>query len=100
MAYVPKLPACPECGRPCTHGQQHTCDIDERWQYQRKLELEREVAKAQEEMARPDNVAATLQLWGENATTPPCPDEDAADVSLPARRKFAKWQREHEEGLK
>lgn len=91
---------CDECGEPFWDKNlfdAHTCD-DQKWLEQQQAKQKAVLDQAAAELRNNDNVAATLERWAGNATAPPCPEEDAAHVSLPALREFAEWQREHEGG--
>lgn len=94
---------CPDCNVNYWPGEAHECDVDSKFihqqEKQRRAEVAAAVAELNEEFSHPDKVAETLEAWAENATLPPCPDADEgnANVSLPAKRKFADWQREHED---
>lgn len=102
FVHYPAPRRCPDCGElyyPEAGG--HECDVDakfiEQERQRRHAEITAALAELDEEFSHPDKVAATLEAWSENATLPPCPDEDAANVSLGALREFADWQREHED---
>jgi hypothetical protein len=97
---VPPPLQCPDCNARYWPGEPHECDVDTKFihqqEKQRRAELAAAVAELDEEFSHPDKVAATLEAWSENATLPPCPDEDAANVSIDALRQDAEWQRKHE----
>lgn len=100
---LPQPSECVHCGQ--RHLPSSACDVDARFLWEerlrRKAELDVEIAKAEEDL-RPERVALTLARWQQNATCSPMPedppDREHADVSLPAMRAWADWQRQHEEG--